>query len=207
MLKDFLNSFNHKTTTWPERHKPVIVAVRAMMAARNPAQPVSVLDVGLGMAIKTIGRQNGIGRHQLVKRIESAVRRLPLPDFFYENFEAQEIADAFTGLPFRMTLADINPKLLRVTAAQLGGIVENTVAADLTIPENPAFEALRGRFDAVFCFATIGRLGNQQNRAAGMANVASFLKPGGLLATDDPERSIVLAPVAGHQMIYMRQQG
>ncbi len=205
MLKDFLNSFNHKTTTWPDRHKAVIDDVRALIAARSPAEPIAVLDVGLGMAIKIIGRQNALGSYYLVKRFETAIRRLPLPDYFYENFEAQEIADAFSGLPFRMTLADINPKLLRLTAAQIGDAVEAVVAGDLTIPENPAFESLRGRFDAVFCFATIGRLGNPQNRAAGMANVASFLKPGGLLATDDPERSIVLAPVAGHRMVYSRQ--
>mgnify|MGYP003382513911 CR=1 FL=1 len=205
MLKDFLDRFNHKTTTWPERHKPVIDDVRALIAARSPAEPIAVLDVGLGLAVKVIGRQNGFGRYQVVKRIETALRRLPLPDYFYENFEAQEIADAFAGLPFRMTLADINPKLLKITAAQLGDVVEATITGDLTFAENPAFESLRGRFDAVFCFATIGRLGNLQNRAAGMANVASFLKPGGLLATDDPERSTVLEPVAGHRMIYSRQ--
>jgi len=177
------SSFNHKTTTFPRRRTAVLADIAGLLPPPGP-EPLEVLEIGPGLALKGIGRHNDWGGLKLIKRLETALRRIPFPDSFYENFETTEILASFGERPVNLTLLDVNAKLLRVIKANMAPAAVNTVAGDLGIAGNPAFARLQGRFDVVFCFATIGRVPGETGRANARRNVASFLKPGGLLASD-----------------------
>ncbi len=172
-----------KTTTRPRRRTENFRHLRDLLPPRRPGDPpLTVANVGPGLAIKFFGRLSAadIPLWEVFRRIETGLRRIPMPDAFYENYEAHELVAALDGVPFQLTLLDINPKVLRVAGRSLAAIAPRTVAVDLGKAAPPALRPLVGTFDVVVAFAVIARI-PRHLAAPAAQNIRSLLKPGGIL--------------------------
>ena len=172
-----------KTSTWPRRHVQAFADIRPLLAPPADGRPLEVADVGPGLAVKHLGRLAARTTllQDIFRRIETGVRRVPMPDAFYENYETHELVEALVGLPFRLTLIDINPRVVRVVRGSLeeGHAVEGVIA-DLGVENPPALTPLRGTFDLVVAFAVVARIPRPLADTA-LGNIRSLVKPGGLL--------------------------
>lgn len=194
-----------KTTTFPGRHTGTIRRTAAAIEAPAPR----VLEIGPGLALRPFGSlmRRGSWTRPVAKWAESALRRLPWPDRWYENYETSDIIEAFAPRPVRLTLLDINPRPLSVVPANFPGVAITAVQADLGSPRLLAdHPELRGAFDLVVCMCTIGRLPHAA-RPMGLANVIAMVRPGGMLISDGPRdpESVGLAETAAN--VYRRTAG
>ncbi len=171
-----------KTTTRPRRRANVFAALRSFVQAPPSGRPLEVANVGPGLAVKYLGRlaASDVPGWDLFRRFESGVRRVPMPDAFYESYETKELVAALGDLPFRLTLVDINPRVLRVVAHGLGRPDVQTVMADLGEERAVRLAPYRGKFDLVVAFAVVGRV-KERIRENARDNVRSLVRPGGLL--------------------------
>jgi len=171
-----------RTTTRPRRHAEQFRRIVGLLPSRPAGVPLKVVNVGPGLAIKYLGRLSATDMPlwDFFRRIETGLRRIPMPDSFYENYEAHELVAALAAVPFELTLLDINPKVLRVAGKSLAAVAPRTVAVDLGQADAPALRPLAGTFDVVVAYAVIARI---PQRLADQAakNIRSLLKPGGIL--------------------------
>lgn len=173
-----------RTTTYRGRHTELL-RVAAALIARPKDRRLRVLEVGPGLAVKAFGRRAGYGTpgRALAKAAETLVRRLPLPDSWYENYESEDILEAFGPADTALTILDVNPRTLRVIASNLAGRGIVTVPADLADAALADHQALKDRFDVVVALATVGRIApGQQARA--VDNLIALTLPGGLVIED-----------------------
>jgi SAM-dependent methyltransferase len=193
-----------KTTTSPRRRAQVFANLRGVVQAPPSGRPLEVANVGPGLAVKYLGRLAAMDRPgwDLFRRLESGVRRVPMPDAFYENYESIELAAALGTMPFRLTLIDINPRVLRVAAQGVSGHKVETVAADLGEERSVRLAPYRGKFDLVVAFAVIGRV-RERLRQNARDNVASLVRPGGLLLGGEIG-GVDFAPVAPGSSFYRK---
>lgn len=186
-----------KTTTRPNRHADQFRAIKSLLPS-VAGRPVEVANIGSGLAVKYLGRlaEETVPGWDLVKRFESGVRRIPMPDACFENYEARELARALDGVDFNFTVIDINPKVVRVVAASMPERKVRTAVADLAVPSPPSLAPLAGAFDLIVTFAMMVRVPK-----AGQANAANtirgLLRPGGILLTDWDFTSADCRPVPG----------
>lgn len=169
------------TTTYAGRHRGLL----ASLAAIAPDGPLRILEVGPGLAVRGLGRlaARGIPGRSLFKAIETLVRRLPLPDRAYENYETEDLLAAFGRQRIDLTILDINPRSLAVIAGNLAPLRVATVTADLSDPALARRSDLVGSFDVIIALATIGRI-PLERRAAAALNLVRLTRPGGLVAED-----------------------
>ncbi|MCW5715100.1 MAG: class I SAM-dependent methyltransferase [Bauldia sp.] len=169
------------TTTYAGRHRRLLEG----LAALAPAGPLRVLEVGPGLAVRGLGRlaSRGVPGRAVFKGLETLVRRLPLPDGAYENYETEDLLAAFGRGRVDLTLLDINPRSLAVIAANLAPLRVTTVNADLADAALPRRPELAGRFDVIVALSTIGRIPEERRQAAA-DNLVRLARPGGLVAED-----------------------
>lgn len=170
-----------KTTTYAGRHRGLL----ANLAAIAPDGPLRILEVGPGLAVRGLGRlaARGVPGRSVFKGIETLVRRLPLPDGAYENYETEDLLAAFGHQRVDLTILDINPRSLAVIAGNLAPLKVATVTADLSDPALGRRHDLAGSFDVIIALATIGRI-PPERRAAAALNLVLMTRPGGLVAED-----------------------
>ncbi|MCC6735303.1 MAG: class I SAM-dependent methyltransferase [Bauldia sp.] len=170
-----------RTTTYAGRHRHLL----ERLAALAPKGPLRILECGPGLAVRGLGRlsSRGVPGRPLFKGIETLVRRLPLPDGAYENYETGELLAAFGRDRVDLTLLDINPRSLAVISANLAPYRVRTVIADLADPATPLRRELEGGFDVVLALATIGRI-PEPRRDAAAENLLRLTRPGGLVVED-----------------------
>ncbi len=153
-------------------------------SSRRPSsgRPLEVANVGPGLAVKYLGRlaATDVPGWDFFRRIESGVRRVPMPDAFYENYETAELVAALGDMPFRLTLVDINPRVVRVVGNAMRGHTVDHVLADLGEERSVKLAPYRGKFDLVVAFAVVGRVKDRVRENA-RENVRSLVRPGGLL--------------------------
>lgn len=183
-----------QTTTHRGRSVGTLRAAAALVETGD--RPVRVLQVGPGLAVRYLGRLTGEGTRgrAFFKGLEALVRRLPLPDALYENYESGEIADVFAPRRIELTVVDINPKSLGVVAADLRpfGIAVTPVVGDVTEGGLVERLGLAGRFDAVVALNMVLRVREElKDRAA--ANLVAAAAPGGIVV----ENSLAQERLAG----------
>lgn len=169
------------TTTYAGRHRRLL----GRLASLAPAGRLRILEVGPGLAVRGLGRlaARSVPGRAVFKGIETLVRRLPLPDGAYENYETEDLLSAFGRDRLDLTLLDINPRSLSVIAANLAPLAVTTVTADLADPALTLRREFAHTFDVVVALATIGRI-PEGRRPAAAANLARLTRPGGLVAED-----------------------
>jgi hypothetical protein len=194
-----------KTTTRPRRRADVFATLRRFVQAPPSGRPLEVANVGPGLAVRYLGRLSAtdVPGWEVFRRIESGVRRVPMPDAFYENYETAELVAALDGIPFRLTLVDINPRVLRVVSQRMRGAVVDTVAADLGEERAVRLAPYRGKFDLVVAFAVVGRV-KEKTRQNARENVQSLVRPGGFLLGSGDVPGEGFAPVAPDTVLYRR---
>lgn len=191
-----------KTTTFLGRNVELLHAVAEMAPS---ASRLRILEVGPGLAVRRLGRLSAPGRplRTLFKGIETLARRLPLPDRWYENYESQEIIEAFGRDRVEMTILDINPRTLAVIKDQLAPFPVTTIVVDLSAMD-PEATGLAGRFDIVVALAMLGRIQPVPRPRAAAALIACG-KSGGLIVENEFDLR-TFGPVARteHPHIYRR---
>ena len=203
-LERVINSFNHKTTTHPNRNYPFIKAAQGLLASEKPSGQLKILQVGCGMALKYFGRLNGLGKHRIFKRVETGLRRIPLPEFAYENYETVEIVEIFNSMEFALDVIDINSKALSVVSRTIKRPDFRAFEADITRPSAPVFADMVGAYDAVICFFTVSRTGSAENVKIAQETVFSFVKPGGLFIGDHRHDNPQFTPVPDLKYVLRR---
>ena len=105
-----------KTTTRPRRSVAAFHVLRSLLRQPPGGHPLEILNVGPGLAVKYLGRLSAeaVPGWDFFRRIEAGVRRVPMPDGFFESYETGELLTALAGLPVRLTVTDINPRVVRV---------------------------------------------------------------------------------------------
>ena len=173
-----------KTTTRPRRNVSLFPRIVPFLPPRPAGEPLRVAEVGPGLAVKYLGRLTASDRPlwDFFRRLESGVRRLPMPDVFFENYETRELIEALAGIPFELTLIDINPKVVRVVRRNLPQHPIQGVLANLGERHPAVLAPLAGTFDLVVALAVAGRVSGASDIAA--ANIASLARPGGILIGD-----------------------
>lgn len=169
------------TTTYAGRHRDLL----ERLAALAPAGRIRVLEAGPGLAVRGLGRlaARGTPGRLLFKSIETLVRRLPLPNAAYENYETEDLLAAFGRDRVNLTLLDINPRSLAVIEANLAPFPVTAVTADLADAALTRRPELARPFDIVIALATIGRI-PVERRAAAADNLVRLARPGGLVVMD-----------------------
>jgi len=170
-----------KTTTFVDRHTEIFRFAETLLDAAQ--KPIRILQVGPGMALRGVGRFNTFEGARIVKRLETALRRIPLPVQFYENFETGELLRMFASHDPRLTVADISRKSLDVVENCYGERIDGTVWMDLSDPAFAERDDLKDRFDIVICLAAVVRV-PRDGQAAARHNLASFAKPDGLIISE-----------------------
>jgi hypothetical protein len=195
-----------KTTTRPNRHVAELRAARSLLSAPADGRPLEIADVGPGLAVKYLGRlaDQRVPVWNLVKRIESAIRRIPMPDGCYENYEAHELVRALDGLRFNLTVIDVNPKVVRVIAKEMANRNVSPVVADLGIEDPPSLAPLRGKFDLVVAMTVIGRVKSRLEYTANL-NIAGLVRLGGVLLASGDFTDTECAPIEGAARLYRRR--
>ncbi|MGV8838681.1 MAG: hypothetical protein ACWA6X_00090 [Bauldia sp.] len=170
-----------QTTTYAGRHKRLL----AQIASLAPPGRLRILECGPGLAVRGLGRlsSRGVPGRPLFKGIETLVRRLPLPDGAYENYETGELLDAFGRDRVHLTLLDVNPRSLTVISANLAPYRVATVTADLADPATPLRPDLADGFDVVIALATVGRIPDDRRDSAAQ-NLLRLTRPGCIVVED-----------------------
>lgn len=161
-------------------------------------RPVRVLQVGPGLAVRYLGRLTGEGvtGRPFFKGLEALIRRLPMPDALYENYESGEIVEVFGPRPVELTVIDINPKSLSVIAGHLTpfGITVTPVVGDITEIGLVDRLGLAERFDVVVALNMVLRVADKlKDRAA--ANLVEAAMAGGIVV----ENSLAQSRLGGVQ--------
>jgi hypothetical protein len=187
-----------KTTTRPNRHTTQFQTARSLLEAARLERPIDVLEVGPGLAVKFLGRLTDERNPgwDLVKRIESGIRRIPMPDVCYENYETRELLEALRGFPIRLTILDVNARVLRIVKGMHSDVPIETVVADLGVRGSAALADHYGRFDLVVAQAVLGRV-RRTVRDIARDNLVSLARPGGLLLVDGDLAAVGCEPVDG----------
>jgi hypothetical protein len=159
------------TTTRPRRSD--FRPLRAFLESRIGKSQFEVLDVGPGLAVKYIGRlcAEDVPGWEIFRRAETAIRRLPLPERWFESYEPGEILEALDGLPVHMTVIDIVPLVVRTVA-------RSYPAVDAMMGDLKTFAPGR-QFDAVVARHMLGRIG--EGRAYAESNLRRLVAPDGFL--------------------------
>src|SRR3990172_9163123 len=137
-----------KTTTRPNRHARFLF-LRSLLGTGPDAGPIEVMNVGPGLAVKYLGRlaaQNILAR-DIFRWIETGVRRVPMPDAFFESYETGELLQTLEALPIRLTILDVNPRVLRIVRKTHAHLPIEAVVADLGEERPASLIPLYGRFD------------------------------------------------------------
>lgn len=173
-----------KTTTRPKRRSAQFRQIRDLVLPPPDGRALEVAEVGPGLAVRYLGRlaEEGLPGWDLVKRLESGVRRIPMPDACFENYETLELKRALGGIPSSLTVIDVNPRVVRIIARRQAGVVP--IVADLAIWKPGALVPLFARFDLVVAFAVLGRVPSGSKDVA-RANIGALVKPDGVLLMDD----------------------
>lgn len=193
-----------RTTTFPGRNLSLLAEARRL-APR--AEPLRILEVGPGLAVRGFGRRTAKGTvfSGLFRRAEMVLRRLPLPDAWFENYETEEIIEAFAPTVIDLTIADINQRTLAIIARNLGGQPISTLVLDLTEEDAARRQGLAGRFDVVIALSTIGRIDRARRNAAAKTLIETA-KPGGIIVENGHNLTTVGGvEITGFDSIYRRK--
>ena len=172
------------TTTYSGRHSKLLKDA-AELVMKPGERPLRILEIGPGLSVRWLGRVGGKPAfvRAILKGVETAVRRLPLPDSCFENYESDEILTAFGRQRSELSLMDINPRPLRVIGQNPKIPLASKLTADLTKlqlePSHPQFEA----FDVVVALTTLARI-PVDGRSLAAANVAAMTRGGGWVIAD-----------------------
>jgi SAM-dependent methyltransferase len=194
-----------KTTTRPRRHAGEFRELRRFLAAPSSGRPLEVANVGPGLAVRYFGRLSAadIPGWDFFRRIESGIRRIPMPDAFYENYETAELIAALGDVPFNLTLVDINPRVVRVVERNTPGRKVDHVLVDLGEARSVRLAPYRGKFDVVVAFAVIGRVKDRLRENA-RDNVRSLLRPGGILVSGGDIVTEDFTPLSAEHGLFRR---
>jgi len=197
-----LYHLNVKTTTFVNRNTDLFRRIQAQLIAAD-RKKLKILQVGPGMATKFVGRFNDYGRWRPVKRLETVLRRLPLPDACYENYETGELLSVFRAHEPELTVADIARKPLNVVARNFRDAPVMTVRLDLSDRRAGESAGLLGKFDLVVCMATVVRVPRKLQGTA-LENLVKFAAPGGLIVTDQDMTGCGMARIEGISHVFRK---
>lgn len=173
------------TTTHQERNPDVLKA----FVASVPPNP-TILQVGAGVSARGFGRitQKGTWTRPFSKPLETLLRKLPLPDIFFENYESKELLDLLIQreTQFDLIVCDINPRALRIIQQSIGvtPFPVSFKTQDITQwqPEN--------QYDGAVCINVFCRIAAEK-RNQSVANIVSSLPVNGVLAVDPNEEKFL----------------
>ena len=172
------------TTTYAGRHSKLFKDAAELVVGPG-GRPLQILEIGPGLSVRWLGRVSGKPAfiRIILKGVETVVRRLPLPDSCFENYESEEILTAFGRQRSELSLMDVNPRPLRVIGQNPKIPVAAKLTADLTAlqlePGHPQFEA----FDVVVALTTLARI-PVDKRARAAENIAAMTRRGGWVLAD-----------------------
>lgn len=172
-----------RTTTRRSRNLAVLEEARSLLARPAPGEVMRVLEVGPGLAVKYLGRAPARIR-PVVQPLETVLRRLPMPDACFENYETGEILSIFAGWPIALTLIDINPRVLRIVQGNHGAAALDAKTVDLGETGNPTIESLSRRFEVIVALSTLSRVPRAVRQIA-VLNLRRMAKPGALIVVND----------------------
>lgn len=197
-----------RTTTRPRRLAGELKTARALVEATAPGRPIDMLEVGPGLAVRYLGRLAEETRPaaDIFRRIEVGVRRIPMPDSWLESYETGELLAAFEGLPIRLTILDINPRVLDIVRGLHPRVLLRSIVADLGQERPAALVPIYGSFDLVIAHAVLGRIASGVRERAG-ENLVRLARPGGLLFVGRDFASVECDPVDGSAGFYRRRSG
>jgi hypothetical protein len=194
-----------KTTTRPKRSTAEFEALRRIVKAPSSGRPLEVANIGPGLAVRYFGRltATSIPGWQVFRRLESGLRRIPMPDFAYENYETSELIAALGDIPFNLTVIDINPRVARVVTGNTRRHSVQAVLADLGEERSVRLAPYRGKFDVIVAIAVIGRV-KQKAQENARDNVRSLLRPGGILVGGSDVAEGAFARVAEGENLFLK---
>jgi hypothetical protein len=196
-----------KTTTRPFRHAAALRQASALLGDRPSGAPLHILEVGPGLAVKGLGRMltPATPPRRILRAAETFLRRVPMPDRCFENYETLELLQIFAAWPVRLTLIDINPRVLRIIGANLRDVALDTRTADLSLADNPTLAALSGSFDVTVAFSILSRIPTIAGREVAVAHLRNMTRPGGLILANDHDVSATdCRRLADSEVIYRK---
>ncbi len=187
-----------RTTTRPNRNIDLFRTARTLLSAGDRERPIAIIEVGPGLAVKHLGRlaDQKYPLWDFVRRIESGIRRIPMPDGCYESYETRELCASLSGLQIRVTILDINPRVVRIVKAINADLPIEPVVADLGAEVPTGFSAFVGRYDLVVANAVLVRIPVSRRETA-RRNLLSLAAPHGLVLTEVDDCPAGFERVAG----------
>lgn len=170
-----------KSTTHKNRNIPLLGVLADIFPK---AQMLDVLEIGPGAAVKFIGRYTGFDApfRRILKPLETALRRLPLPQSAFENYESVELFNAIANIN-SLTISDMNPRVVKIARAGLPATA-NVIGKQVDITTQ-SFDSV---YDVIVCLNVISRTAlTDQPQAA--KTVFAALAPQGVLAIDPSEEN------------------
>ncbi len=181
-----------QTTTHRGRNLALLRAAAGLVDIGD--RPIRVLQVGPGLAVRYLGRLSGADAplRPLFKGIETVLRRFPLPDSWFENYESGEILEVFSPRTVELTILDINPRSLALVSNHLSTVDVATLVGDISQEGLASQHGLTDWFDLVVALSTVSRVPEAARNSAA-ANLIESSAPGGLIV----ENTIDLQPIGG----------
>lgn len=194
-----------KTTTRPNRNKDRFLLLQSVLRPPPNGRPLEVLNVGPGLAVKYFGRlsEESVPGWDLFRRIESGIRRVPMPDVCFESYETRELLEALDRLPINLTILDVNSKVLRVVKRSTAKVAVATVNADLGIANSPSLAPYAEHFDVVVAQAVLGRIKSSRREIA-TENLRRMLRPGGVLLSAGVAPTADCVPIGDHAGLFRK---
>ncbi len=172
-----------ETTTFQGRNVRLLAAARDALGATE-GRRLRILQIGPGLSVRYLGRWQAEGSllRPLFKGTETLVRRLPLPNSWYENYESAEILDTFGRERVDLTILDVNPRVVEIVAANLLPTRVSPFAGNFGDPAVDWPARLGGDFDVVVALAVLHRIASPDWRRRAVADIAAMTRPGGVIA-------------------------
>ncbi len=179
-----------ETTTFRGRNLPLLHAARDALGAQS-GQRLRILQVGPGLSVRYLGRWQTPGTpfRPFFKGLETLVRRLPMPDGWYENYESAEILEVFGSDRVDLTVVDINPRVVEIVAANLLPAKVETHAGNFGDPARGWRRRLGGPFDVAISLTVLHRIASPEWRRTAVADLVALTRSGGIIAENSQDYS------------------
>ncbi len=178
------------TATTKERNKPHLEFVLERVSNKiNPIETIDVLQIGPGVVHKNLEKvirlrkKRGVSV-EVLKRFESVVRKLPLSEKHYNNFETGEIfelAERFHQ-KINLTVMDISSRVLEITNFLYHANDPDLILRDISKP----VITYRNKYDVVLCMNVLVHVRNPFMLEHAEKNIKAQVKNGGYLISNTP---------------------
>ncbi len=126
-----------------------------------------------------------------------------MPDSCYESYETGELLAALDGLPLRLTILDINPRVLRIVRQIYQDVSIETVLVDLSESNPASLASLCEKFDLVVANAVVDRV-KSRCRDTACSALRRLVRPGGILLGSGDFETNGFAKMSGLSSFYRK---